>query len=148
VDADALRLKAAQQVRFFNTDSGMRAMFGEWDPESAAPIERAVDLVADELWRREHPNARERQPPERAQQSLSLATGKAQQYPCDGTSAYRGSGQRLRGIGGRTRGIGGERSCFLHRDNNIAAANPGRAAADRFRGLRDRRLADHGWDHQ
>ncbi|MEO5839137.1 MAG: DUF222 domain-containing protein [Acidimicrobiales bacterium] len=51
----ALRLKAGQQVRFFDLESGMRALFGEWDPESAAPIERAVDLVANELWRIEHP---------------------------------------------------------------------------------------------
>ena len=29
----------------------MRAMFGEWDPTTGAAIERAVDLVADELWR-------------------------------------------------------------------------------------------------
>ena len=43
----AARLKAQQQVRFFNRDSGMRALFGEWDPESAAPIEKAVDHVAE-----------------------------------------------------------------------------------------------------
>jgi hypothetical protein len=53
--ARALRLKAAARVSFFGRDSGMRAMFGEWDPETAAAIERAVDLVADELWRAEHP---------------------------------------------------------------------------------------------
>ena len=52
----AARLKAQQQVRFFNRDSGMRALFGEWDPESAAPIEKAVDHVAEQLWRALHPN--------------------------------------------------------------------------------------------
>ena len=52
----AARLKAQQQVRFFNRDSGMRAMFGEWDPETTAPIERAVDLVAEQLWRASHPD--------------------------------------------------------------------------------------------
>jgi hypothetical protein len=52
----AARLKARQQVQFFNRESGMRAMFGEWDPESTAPIERAVDLVADQLWRALHPD--------------------------------------------------------------------------------------------
>ena len=41
--ARALRLKAAQEVRFFDLDSGMRAMFGEWAPEITADIERAVD---------------------------------------------------------------------------------------------------------
>jgi hypothetical protein len=34
----------------------MRAMFGEWDPPSTADIERAVDLVADQMWRALHPN--------------------------------------------------------------------------------------------
>jgi hypothetical protein len=53
--ARALRLEARQRVRFFDLDSGMRAMFGEWDPQTTAAIERAVDLVADELWRAEHP---------------------------------------------------------------------------------------------
>jgi hypothetical protein len=43
-------------VRFFDVESGMRAMFGEWAPEVTADIERAVDLVANELWRAEHPN--------------------------------------------------------------------------------------------
>jgi len=52
----AARLKARQAVRFFDLDSGMRAMFGEWAPEVTAGIERAVDLVANELWRAEHPN--------------------------------------------------------------------------------------------
>ena len=52
----ALRLKARQRVRFFDLDSGMRAMFGEWAPEATFGIERAVDLVADQLWRAEHPN--------------------------------------------------------------------------------------------
>ena len=51
----ASRLEAAQRVRFFDLDSGMRAMFGEWAPEVTARIERAVDLVADQLWRAEHP---------------------------------------------------------------------------------------------
>src|SRR5688572_15961518 len=41
----AARLKAQQQVRFFNRDSGMRALFGEWEPTDAEPIERAVDHV-------------------------------------------------------------------------------------------------------
>ena len=31
-------------------------MFGQWDPTVGAAIERAVDLVADELWRAKHPN--------------------------------------------------------------------------------------------
>jgi hypothetical protein len=42
----AARLAAQRQVRFFDRDSGMRAMLGEWPPEETAPIERAVDLVA------------------------------------------------------------------------------------------------------
>jgi uncharacterized protein DUF222/HNH endonuclease len=52
----AARLKARQRVRFFDLESGMRAMFGEWAPEITADIERAVDTVANELWRAEHPN--------------------------------------------------------------------------------------------
>jgi hypothetical protein len=51
----AARLKARQRVRFFDMDSGMRAMFGEWDPETTASIERAVDHVTDEIWRALHP---------------------------------------------------------------------------------------------
>ncbi|HUP76496.1 MAG TPA: DUF222 domain-containing protein [Acidimicrobiales bacterium] len=43
-------------MRFFDRDSGMRALFGEWDPEATAPIERAVDLVAEQLWRALHPD--------------------------------------------------------------------------------------------
>jgi hypothetical protein len=52
----AARLAAQRQVRFFSRDSGMRAMLGEWPPEETAPIERAVDLVADQLWRAQHPD--------------------------------------------------------------------------------------------
>ncbi|HUP76397.1 MAG TPA: DUF222 domain-containing protein [Acidimicrobiales bacterium] len=43
-------------MRFFDRDSGMRALFGEWDPEATAPIERAVDLVAEQPWRALHPD--------------------------------------------------------------------------------------------
>ena len=52
----AARLEAQQQLRFFNRDSGMRGLLGEWAPETAAPIERAVDHVVDQLWRLEHPD--------------------------------------------------------------------------------------------
>jgi hypothetical protein len=52
----AARLAPQRQVRIFNRDSGMRAMLGEWPPEETAPIERAVDLVAAQLWRALHPD--------------------------------------------------------------------------------------------
>ncbi len=54
--ARAERLRARRQVRFFNMDSGMRALFGEWEPTATDSIERAVDLVADQLWRALHPD--------------------------------------------------------------------------------------------
>jgi hypothetical protein len=50
------RQREAQKLSFFPTDAGMGAMYGEWAPERTKAIEDAVDLVADELWRAEHPN--------------------------------------------------------------------------------------------
>ena len=50
------RLKAGQSVSFFGTDAGMGAMFGQWDPATAASVENAVDLIADEMWRALHPD--------------------------------------------------------------------------------------------
>ena len=50
------RLKAAQSVSFFDTASGMGALFGQWDPEGAASVENAVDAIAEQLWRAEHPD--------------------------------------------------------------------------------------------
>ena len=34
----------------------MGAMFGRWDPATAASVENAVDLIADEMWRALHPD--------------------------------------------------------------------------------------------
>ena len=49
------KMRAKQSLVFFDADSGMGALHGEWAPEHTASIEKAVDLVADELWRAEHP---------------------------------------------------------------------------------------------
>ena len=50
------RLRASQRVTFFDRDNGMGALFGEWAPQDQATVENAVDLVANELWRAEHPH--------------------------------------------------------------------------------------------
>jgi hypothetical protein len=70
----AARLAAQRQVRFFNRDSGMRAMLGEWPPEETAPIERAVDLVAAQLWRALHPD---RKPTEADERTLKFRRAEA-----------------------------------------------------------------------
>jgi hypothetical protein len=48
--------RAVQKVVFFDADNGMGAIAGELPPERTASIRDAVDLVADDLWRAEHPN--------------------------------------------------------------------------------------------
>ena len=50
------RLRAQQRAKFFGRDTGMAALFAEWAPEDQATVESAVDFVADDLWRKEHPN--------------------------------------------------------------------------------------------
>jgi hypothetical protein len=49
------RQRGAQKLTFFGADNGMGAMYGEWESERLASIRDAVDLVADDLWRAEHP---------------------------------------------------------------------------------------------
>jgi hypothetical protein len=50
------RLRAQQKVVFFDRDDGMRAMLAAGAPEDLETVQRAVDLVADDLWRKQHPN--------------------------------------------------------------------------------------------
>ena len=59
------RLRANQSVSFFRTDTGMGAMFGQWDPEGSASVEATVDHVAEQLWRQEHPHRNPRVTTER-----------------------------------------------------------------------------------
>ena len=52
----AERQRAAQKLTFFGRDNGMGAAFGEWAPDDQAIVQNAVDQIADELWRMQHPN--------------------------------------------------------------------------------------------